>query len=130
MFNPEFLNRLDDTIIFHMLAEEHIDKIVDIMIDDVNAQVNERGMIIELSPDAKQWIIRQGFDPAYGARPLRRIIQRHVEDALAEEVLKGNINDNSFILVTVKDDELAFVEMPTTISSTEHNVEMNVMRNA
>jgi ATP-dependent Clp protease ATP-binding subunit ClpC len=128
MFNPEFLNRLDDTIIFHTLTEEHISKIVDIMVDQVNTQLSERGMVIELSPDANQWIIRQGFDPAYGARPLRRVIQRHVEDALAEEVLKGNINDNSLILVTVKDDELAFVEMSTAISSAEGNIEMNVMR--
>jgi len=130
MFNPEFLNRLDDSIIFHMLTEEHIGKIVEIMIDQVNAQLSERGMVIELSQEAKQWIIRRGFEPAYGARPLRRIIQRHVEDALAEEVLKGNIDDNSIILVTVKDDELAFVEMSPAISSVEGNIAMNMMRDA
>ena len=126
MFSPEFLNRLDETIIFHTLTEEHIRKIVDIMIDQVNAQLSERGIVIELSPEARQWIMRRGFDPAYGARPLRRMIQRHIEDALAEEVLKGNVDDNSCILVTVNDDELAFVEMVPALSSAEEQMELKV----
>jgi ATP-dependent Clp protease ATP-binding subunit ClpC len=128
MFNPEFLNRLDDVIVFHSLTEDHIGKIVEIMIDEVNAQLNERGMVLELSAEAKEWILQRGFDPAYGARPLRRIIQRHVEDALAEEVLKGNFEDNSMILVTVEDDELAFVEMLPALSSVDDDIEINVIR--
>ncbi|MBD3309296.1 AAA domain-containing protein, partial [candidate division KSB3 bacterium] len=79
MFNPEFLNRLDDTIVFHPLTKEHIGAIVDIMIQEVNTQLDERNMTLILSDDAKEWLIQQGFDPAYGARPLRRVIQRHIE---------------------------------------------------
>jgi ATP-dependent Clp protease ATP-binding subunit ClpC len=127
VFNPEFLNRLDDVIIFHTLTEAHVSKIVDMMIDQVNARLSERGIMIEISPEAKHWIIHRGFDPGYGARPLRRIIQRNIEDPLAEEVLKQNFDDNTMILVTVNNDELSFVEMPSAISSAEENLEINVM---
>jgi ATP-dependent Clp protease ATP-binding subunit ClpA len=85
--------------------------------------LNERGIIMKLSPEAKQWIIRQGLDPAYGARPLRRIIQRHIEDPLAEEVLKRNFDESNLILVTVDNDTLTFVEMPSEQSSVTAQLE-------
>jgi ATP-dependent Clp protease ATP-binding subunit ClpC len=128
VFNPEFLNRLDEVIVFHTLNEEHIGKIVDLMIEQVNGRLNERGIIMKLSPEAKQWIIRQGLDPAYGARPLRRIIQRNIEDPLAEEVLKRNFDESNLILVTVDNDTLTFVEMPSEQSSVTAQLEVNVMK--
>ncbi len=130
MFNPEFLNRLDDTIIFHSLTENHIRQIVDIMIAQVNVQLRERGMVLELSDEAKEWIVRKGTEPAYGARPLRRVIQHHIEDALAEEVLKGRFDEQSLILATVEDDELAFVEMLPAHSSLEEDRKVDIIRNA
>jgi ATP-dependent Clp protease ATP-binding subunit ClpC len=128
MFNPEFLNRLDEIIVFHTLTEEHIRQIVEIMIDQVNVQLSERGIMLELSDEAKDWIVRHGTDPAHGARPLRRVIQHHVEDALAEEVLKGNFEEQSVIWGTVEDDELVFVEMLPALSSIEDDIEVDMMR--
>lgn len=123
VFNPEFLNRLDDTLIFHPLTREHIGQIVDLMIGRVNAQLKQRGLTLEVAADAKEWLIQRGFDPSYGARPLRRVIQRHIEDALAEEVLRGHFDENTVILVTVDDDELHFVEMLPALSSSDIGVD-------
>ncbi|MDE0331271.1 MAG: ATP-dependent Clp protease ATP-binding subunit, partial [Nitrospinae bacterium] len=107
-FNPEFLNRIDDVIIFRPLAHEDILKIVDIEIAKVNETLSEKEMTIELSEDAKDWLARQGFEPAYGARPLRRVIQRHIEDTLSEEVLHGKFQDGGTILAKLAGDELVF----------------------
>ncbi len=110
IFNPEFLNRLDSMITFHALDKEHISQIVDIMLGEVNAQLQERDLKLHLSPEAKTWLIREGFDPAYGARPLRRIIQRHIEDPLAEEVLKGRFTDRGQISLVIEEGRLVFKE--------------------
>lgn len=126
VFNPEFLNRLDETITFHTLAKDHIGKIVDIMIDEVNMQLKEKDMKLIISPAAKEWLIQKGFDPAYGARPLRRIIQRYIEDTLAEEVLKERFVDNGLILVVIENDVPAFIEMSGANLSEEENVEYSV----
>ena len=107
-FNPEFLNRIDDVIIFRPLAHEDILKIVDIEISKVNKTLSEKEMTIELSGEAKDWLARQGFEPAYGARPLRRVIQRHIEDTLSEEVLHGKFQDGGTILAKLAGDELVF----------------------
>ncbi len=123
VFNPEFLNRLDETITFHTLAKDHISQITDIMIHDLNRQLKEKDMKLIISPDAKEWLIQKGFDPAYGARPLRRIIQRYLEDTLAEEVLKGRFIDNGLILVVIEDDAPAFIEMSATGVNEEEDIE-------
>ena len=107
-FNPEFLNRIDDVIIFRPLTHEDILKIVDIEIAKVNVTLGEKEMTIELSDDVKEWLARQGFEPAYGARPLRRVIQRHIEDTLSEEVLHGKFQDGGTILAKLAGDELVF----------------------
>ena len=107
-FNPEFLNRIDDVIIFRPLAHEDILKIVDIEISKVNKTLSEKEMTIELSGEAKDWLARQGFEPAYGARPLRRVIQRHIEDTLSEEALHGKFQDGGTILAKLAGDELVF----------------------
>src|SRR5262249_39316964 len=89
VFRPEFLNRIDEVIVFHKLSKEEILEIVDLMVDRVRAQVAEHELQLDLSKDAKELLVDKGWDPAMGARPLRRAIQRYVEDPLADEVLKA-----------------------------------------
>ncbi len=127
VFNPEFLNRLDETITFHSLNRDHIGDIVDIMIREVNTQLHAQAMKLILSPEAKEWLIEKGFEPAYGARPLRRTIQRYIEDPLSEEVLKGRFLDNRLIVVTVDDDELTFEAMPEADLLAEEEIAYNLM---
>ncbi len=88
-FNPEFLNRIDEVVMFHPLSMEHMGEIIDIMLARLNEQMIEQGIELEIEDDAKAWLAQKGYDPAYGARPLRRAIRRLIEDPLSEEVLKG-----------------------------------------
>ena len=100
VFRPEFLNRIDEVIVFHKLAKAEIKEIVDLMVSRVRAQVAEHELQLDLSEDAKDLLVDKGWDPAMGARPLRRAIQRYVEDPLADEVLKaGEMTPGSTVLV-------------------------------
>ena len=107
-FNPEFLNRIDDVVIFGTLAHENILQIVDIEITKVNETLADKGLSLELTEEAKDWLGKEGYDKAYGARPLRRCIQRHIEDTLSEEVLRGKFKVEGVILVKLAGDELVF----------------------
>ena len=98
-FRPEFLNRLDETIIFNSLTEDDILKIVDLELDQVKARLSERGISVTVTPAAVKELAKRGFDPNYGARPLKRLIQREVQDRLALALLEGDIPDGSGILV-------------------------------
>lgn len=91
MFRPEFLNRVDEIIVFHALQESHIGKIVDLMIDDLQARLKEQDITITLTSRAKEFLAKEGYDPQYGARPLKRAIQRHIEDRLSEALLSGTV---------------------------------------
>jgi ATP-dependent Clp protease ATP-binding subunit ClpC len=97
-FSPEFLNRLDDVIVFNSLSREHINKIIDITLDKLFARIRAIGYAVELTDKAKEFLADKGFDPAYGARPLNRAIQKYLEDAVAEEILKGEVRDGDVIL--------------------------------
>jgi ATP-dependent Clp protease ATP-binding subunit ClpC len=110
VFNPEFLNRLDDTIIFHSLDREHIMQIVDIQMRDLLKRVTAMGITIELTKPAKEFLAEKGYDPAYGARPLRRALQKYLEDPVAEELLKGKYPEGTVIRAKVdrKNDQLKF----------------------
>lgn len=120
-FRPEFLNRVDEIIVFHPLNEEHMKKIVDLMLKQVNERLKENNLTIEVSEKAKEWLVKKGFDPMYGARPLRRVIQKEVEDSLSEEILKGSISPGDVVLVDVEDDKLTFrkKELSLTANSGE-----------
>ena len=110
MFRPEFLNRIDDIIVFHMLKKEQIGQIVDIMMKTINDRIMEQMKLsVELDDDAKAYIVDKGYDAKYGARPLRRTIQNEIEDELAERILEGKIKAGNRVLVTVKDKKLDFV---------------------
>ncbi len=111
VFNPEFLNRVDDSIIFHNLEREHMFKIIDIAAKELVARMGTLGITIEMTSEAKEFIADKGFDPAFGARPLRRTIQKYVEDKLAEEVLKGSFVHGSKVEVRLANskEELDFI---------------------
>ncbi|MFD2707324.1 ATP-dependent protease ATP-binding subunit ClpC [Salibacterium lacus] len=104
-FRPEFLNRLDEIIVFHSLEKHHIKEIVGLMAEQLKKRLSEQGIDFDLSEAAKNKIADEGFDPEYGARPLRRALQRQVEDRLSEELLRGSIKDGDTAYIDVKDGE-------------------------
>jgi len=98
-FRPEFLNRVDETIVFHALSEEHLERIVEIQLDRLRARLADRHISIELTGAARTFLVRAGYDPTYGARPLKRAIQREIETPLARLVLKGEVRDGEALSV-------------------------------
>jgi ATP-dependent Clp protease ATP-binding subunit ClpB len=106
-FRPEFLNRIDEIILFHRLKREQMTKIVDIQIARLQNLLTDRKITLRLDDDARTWLANQGYDPAYGARPLKRVIQKNVQDPLAEHVLAGRIKDGETVKVSVRDGRLA-----------------------
>ncbi len=107
-FRPEFLNRLDETVVFHQLTRDHITQIVDILMKDVRRRLKEKSLEIRLSSEAVDFLLDKGFDPVYGARPLKRAIQSYIEDPLSEELLKGKFSEGDSILVGVEKEALVF----------------------
>ena len=109
-FNPEFINRIDDTVIFHALTRENITEIIDIVLDEFKKRLVDRDITLRITPGAKSMLAEKGFDQTYGARYLKRTVQKLLEDPLAEEILQGNFTEGSRIRVTKKGEALAFDE--------------------
>jgi len=107
-FRPEFLNRLDDILVFHELNEEQLRSIVDLMVKDLEGRLAERKVKLEMTDAAKSWLAKAGFDPVYGARPLRRAVERYVENPLSTKVLQGEFNEGDSVLVDLVGDALTF----------------------
>jgi ATP-dependent Clp protease ATP-binding subunit ClpB len=107
-FRPEFLNRVDEIILFHRLKREHMGRIVDIQMQRLAKLLADRKITIELDDSAKEWLGKKGYDPAYGARPLKRAIQKYVQDPLAEMLLDGKVHDGETVKVTAGKDGLMF----------------------
>ena len=107
-FRPEFLNRVDEIILFHRLRRSEMGAIVDIQMKRLVSLLAERKITIELNPDAREWLAEKGYDPVYGARPLKRVIQKFVQDPLAEQILGGQIPDDSTVAVDAGSDRLLF----------------------
>ena len=105
-FRPEFLNRIDEIILFHRLKREQMASIVDIQIGRLQKLLVDRKLTIELDDKARTWLANKGYDPAYGARPLKRVIQKSVQDPLAEQILAGKIKDGQSVRLTVRDGNL------------------------
>jgi ATP-dependent Clp protease ATP-binding subunit ClpB len=105
-FRPEFLNRLDEVILFHRLGAEHMAPIVEIQVARVQKLLKDRKIVLDLTDAAKRWLGRVGYDPVYGARPLKRAVQRYLQDPLAEKLLAGEIPDGSMVKVDEGDGEL------------------------
>ncbi len=108
VFKPEFLNRLDDLIVFHSLTRDDLTKIVDIEVAKVLTRLKPREITFRLTPEASAFLIEKGYDPAYGARPLRRAVERFLEDPMAEEILRGTIKNGDFVVVGEKEKALTF----------------------
>ena len=107
-FKPEFLNRIDDIIVFRQLVKEDLVRIVDLEIAYVAERLKEQNISLEVSREAKDFLIEKGFDPVFGARPLKRTIQRYLEDSLAQEIISKKYKEGSSIKVTRKNEELIF----------------------
>jgi len=107
-FRPEFLNRIDDTIIFQPLTEEHLSKIVDLLALEVEKRLADRNIELELNEEAKEWLLKEGYEPVFGARPLRRAIQRYVENPLSSKILSGEFREGDRIIVGVQGEGLSF----------------------
>ena len=107
-FRPELLNRLDEVIVFHPLTQEQLRSIVGLMVQEVQKRLAERQVSIELTPGAAEWLVQKGFDPVYGARPLRRAIQRELENPLSTRILAGEFTEGDTVSIHVEGDKLTF----------------------
>ncbi|MDG1889975.1 MAG: AAA family ATPase, partial [Verrucomicrobiota bacterium] len=107
-FRPEFLNRLDDTIIFHSLTEKDLEVIVDMQLKGLSQRLSSQKLSIQLSPMARKYLGRKGYDPQFGARPLKRAIQEEILDPLALRLLDGSIKPGALIRIDLKEEELTW----------------------
>jgi ATP-dependent Clp protease ATP-binding subunit ClpB len=105
-FRPEFLNRLDETVMFHPLTKADLSSIIELLLTSLRKRLGERGLSLELSAEAKALIIDRGYDPVYGARPLRRVLQGSVETLIARRILSGSVEPGGTITVAVENGEL------------------------
>jgi len=110
MFNPEFLNRLSETVVFRPLEIDHIVNILDVQLLQINEQLIQQGLTLDVTMDAKRWLAEKGYDKSFGARPLKRALQKHLEDILSDEMLKGRFKNGGVIEVNLQEDALVFTE--------------------
>lgn len=120
VFRPELLNRVDEVIVFRPLEKADVDKILNLELAKVQERLQARRIVLKLLPEAREFLLSKGFDPVYGARPMRRAVARYVEDRLAEEILRGNIRGGGTVEVSVAGDNLVFRELAATGSDTAH----------
>ena len=117
-FRPEFLNRIDDTVVFHGLSKEHMNDIVDLQLNEVVSGLLEKGISMEVTDEAKEWLVEKGYDPLFGARPLRRVIQDNVEDKLSDAILEGSLGPGDTAMINVVDDDIAVeTQSPMPVAS-------------
>jgi ATP-dependent Clp protease ATP-binding subunit ClpB len=107
-FRPEFLNRIDEIILFHRLKREHMGRIVEIQLKRLQQLLDERKITLSLDAKAREWLAEKGYDPAYGARPLKRVIQKAVQDPLSELILSGRIKDGEKVSISAGKAGLTF----------------------
>jgi len=112
VFRPEFINRVDEIIIFNDLSVGDVERIVDLQMQEIAQRLAEQGLSVELTDAARSWLAREGFDPQFGARPLRRALQRHVESPLSVRLLRGDFEDGDLVVVDVEEGELTFERRP------------------
>ena len=116
MFNPEFLNRLSETVVFRPLEIDHIVSILDVQLLQINEQLIQQGLTLDVTMDAKRWLAEKGFDKSFGARPLKRALQKHLEDILSDEMLKGRFKNGGVIEVNLQEDALVFTEKSSAVN--------------
>jgi len=110
LFNPEFMNRLDETVVFHALSRDDLRKIVMLQLKKIKLRLAEQAIAVEFTDRIMEKIIRDGYEPKFGARPIQRAIQRLIEDPLAEELLKGNVKEGDLVEVDYSDDQTTFTQ--------------------
>ena len=115
-FRPELLNRIDDVIIFHPLTEEQLRSIVDFLVRETERRLAERDIKLDIKDEAKVWLVKRGYDPVYGARPLRRAIERYVENPLSIKILQGEFKQGDTIAISVQDDSLTFAATKVSVA--------------
>ncbi|MGO1629107.1 MAG: AAA family ATPase, partial [Microbacterium sp.] len=103
-FKPEFVNRLDDIVVFHALGQDELAQIVELQVDLLQRRLSDRRLTLAVTPDARAWLAERGYDPAYGARPLRRLIQHEIQDRLAKAILAGGVRDGDTVRVSPSPD--------------------------
>ncbi|HHH40749.1 MAG TPA: ATP-dependent Clp protease ATP-binding subunit, partial [Chloroflexi bacterium] len=111
VFRPEFINRVDEIIIFNRLTLEQVEQIVDLQMREISERLAEQGLTVELTDAARKWLAREGYDPQFGARPLRRALQRYVESPLSVRLLRGDFRSGDRVLVDVGEEGLTFMRM-------------------
>jgi ATP-dependent Clp protease ATP-binding subunit ClpC len=116
---PELLNRIDDVIIFHPLTKEHLKSIIDLLIREVERGLAERKIKLEVNEEAKAWLVQKGYDPVYGARPLRRAIQKYVENPISTKILQGEFKEGDTIAISLKEDNLSFAALKAAKAKTK-----------
>jgi ATP-dependent Clp protease ATP-binding subunit ClpB len=107
-FRPEFLNRIDEIILFHRLKKSEMTSIVDIQMGRLRKLLDDRKIVITLDASAREWLAEKGWDPAYGARPLKRVIQKEVQDPMAEMILSGDVKDGETVTISAGKQGLTF----------------------
>ncbi len=107
VFRPEFINRIDQVVVFHSLGKEELDSILDLLLAQVRTRLSERGISLEISDDVRELLLREGFDEEYGARPLRRTISKHIDDTLADAVLIGELGAGQTARLVLIDGQIA-----------------------
>jgi ATP-dependent Clp protease ATP-binding subunit ClpC len=116
-FRPEFLNRVDEIIIFNDLRVENVERIVDLQMSGIAERLAEQGLKVELTDAARRWLAREGFDPQFGARPLRRALQRHIESPLSVELLRNEYEPGDLVCVDADEDGLVFTRMQVQVEA-------------
>jgi ATP-dependent Clp protease ATP-binding subunit ClpC len=116
-FRPEFINRVDEMIVFQSLNEEELKQVISLLMEELKQRIVENGFALEVSDKAVDFIMSKGYDPKFGARPLKRAIQKWIEDAIAEEILKANIPTGAKILVDSEGEEIKLYNEPVPVNS-------------
>ena len=110
MFRPEFLNRFDDIVVFRSLGREELTQILDLELAKVDKRLAQRDIHFELDEAARDLLLDKGHDPTYGARPMRRAVEKYLEDPMAEEIIRGDLREGETIGISAKDDQLVFTQ--------------------
>jgi ATP-dependent Clp protease ATP-binding subunit ClpC len=113
VFRPEFLNRFDDIVVFRSLGKEELTQILELELAKVEQRLAQRDLHFELDESARDLLRDKGYDPAYGARPMRRAVEKHLEDPMAEEIIRGNLREGETVAISAKDDKLVFIQKKT-----------------
>jgi ATP-dependent Clp protease ATP-binding subunit ClpC len=121
LFNPEFINRVDEIVVFHALNKDHISQILDLLVQEVEERLEVQDMKLEIKSKAKEYLIEQGYDEKYGARPLRRTLQKFIEDPLSIEMLKGKFKIGCTIVIDLKNGKIVFREKKKAAKTNDVN---------